>query len=138
MRRHRGERGAATTELVLLTPVLILMLCFVVTLGRMSSARADVDAAARDAARAAASARSTTAARTDGEHAARAALTEGGVTCRHLRVDVSTTDFRPGGTVTATVGCDVQLGDLGALGLPAGRTITAQFTAPVDQYRGVA
>jgi len=137
MSRHRGDAGAVTTELVLLTPVLILMLLFVVALGRMSTARADVDAAARDAARAAANARSTAAARTDGEYAARSALTEGGVTCRHLSVDVSTADFRPGGTVTATVGCDVDLADLGPLGVPTSRTITARFTAPVDQYRGV-
>jgi len=138
MTRIRGDQGAATTELVLLTPVLVLMLLFVVALGRVAAARADVDAAARDAARAAANARSVTTARTAGEHAARAALTEGGVTCRQLTVDVSTADFRPGGTITATVACAAHLGDLGALRLPASRTITASFTAPVDRYRGVS
>lgn len=137
MTRFRGDRGAATTELVLLTPVLVLMLLFVVALGRIASARADVDAAARDAARAAANARSPLAARSDGEQAARAELTDGGVTCRQLTVDISTADFRPGGTTTATVACAVDLGDLGALRLPASRTITASFIAPVDLYRGV-
>lgn len=138
MTRLRGEGGSATTELVLLTPVLVLMLLFVVALGRIAAASADVDAASRDAARAAANARSVAAARADGEHAAQASLTEGGITCRRLTVTVSTADFRPGGTIAATVACAVDLGDLGALHVPASRTLTARFTAPVDRYRGVS
>lgn len=133
-----SDRGAATTELVLLTPVLIVALLFVVALGRIASARQDVDAAARDAARAAANARTLRAAQSDGEAAAKAALHDGGVNCRRLTVDVGTDDFRAGGTVTATVSCTVDLADLAGLRVPASRTITASFAAPVDQYRGVS
>ncbi len=137
-RRRVDERGAATTELVLLTPVLILMLLFVVALGRIASTRQDVDAAARDAARAAANARSASTARTDGDAAAHTALADGGITCRSLFVDIATDDFRAGGVVTAHVSCTVDLGDLTGLRMPASRTITSSFTAPVDQYRGVS
>lgn len=137
-RLRTDERGAASTELVLLTPVLILMLLFVVALGRVASTRQDVDAAARDAARAAANARSAAAARTDGDNAAHAALTSGGITCRTLTVDIATTDFRSGGVVTAHISCTVDLGDLTGLRLPATRTITSTFTAPIDQYRGLS
>lgn len=132
------ERGAATTELVLLAPVLILMLLFVVALGRIAGTRQDVDAAARDAARAAANARSADAARTDGDAAARVTLDAGGISCRTLLVDIATSDFRAGGIVTAKVSCTVDLGDLTGLRMPASRTITASFAAPVDQYRGVS
>ncbi len=138
MRARRGDRGAATTELVLLTPVLIVMLLFVVALGRIASARQDVDAAARDAARAAANARSPGGARTDGRAAAAASLSELGITCTNLTVAVDTGSFRAGGTVTATVDCTVALADLTSLSVPASRTMTASFTAPVDRYRGVS
>lgn len=135
---RRDDRGAATTELVLLTPVLIIMLLFVVALGRIASTRQDVDAAARDAARAAANARSPAAARTDGTAAAEASLTEQGITCRNLTVNLDTAAFRAGGTVTAAVSCTVDLADLTSLSIPASRTITATFTAPIDQYRGTS
>lgn len=135
---RRDDRGAATTELVLLTPVLIIMLLFVVALGRIASTRQDVDAAARDAARAAANARSPAAARTDGTAAAEASLTEQGITCRDLTVNLDTAAFRAGGTVTAAVSCTVDLADLTSLSIPASRTITATFTAPIDQYRGTS
>ncbi|MGD9754285.1 MAG: TadE family protein [Acidimicrobiia bacterium] len=138
MTRRHDDRGAATTELVLLTPVLIVMLLFVVALGRIASTRQDVDAAARDAARAAANARSPAAARTDGTSAAEASLTEQGIACRNLIVTVDTAAFRAGGTVTAAVSCAVDLADLTSLSIPSSRTITATFTAPVDQYRGVS
>ncbi len=45
------ERGSASVELVLMTPVLIVLLLFVVALGRLAAARGEVDAAARDVAR---------------------------------------------------------------------------------------
>ena len=135
---RRNDRGAATTELVLLTPVLIIMLLFVVALGRIASTRQDVDAAARDAARAAANARSPAAARAEGTTAAEASLTEQGITCRNLTVTVDTAAFRAGGTVTAAVSCTVDLADLTSLSIPSSRTITATFTTPIDQYRGTS
>jgi Flp pilus assembly protein TadG len=138
MNRRKNNRGAATIELVLLTPVLIVMLLFIVVLGRIASTRQDVDAAARDAARAAANARSPAAARTDGTTAAEASLAEQGISCRNLVVTVDTTAFRAGGTVTASVSCTVDLSDVTSLSIPASHTITATFIAPLDQYRGVS
>jgi Flp pilus assembly protein TadG len=138
MSRNRLERGAATTELVLITPVLLLVLLFVVALGRVAAAGGDVQAAARDSARAAANARSASAASDAANAEARAALDEGSVTCRNLTVEVLTDDFRPGGTVTATVACTVALTSASGLQLPGEKTVSATFTAPVDEHRGVA
>ena len=138
MSRHDPERGAATTELVLITPVLLLVLLFVVALGRVAAAGGDVQAAARDSARAAANARSASAARDAADAAARAALDEGSVTCRNLSVDVVTDDFRPGGTVTTTVACTIDLTSASGLQLPGDKTVSATFTAPVDEHRGLA
>ena len=61
-RRRDNERGSATVELVILTPLLILLLLFVVALGRLAGARIDVDGVAAQAARAASIARSPQAA----------------------------------------------------------------------------
>ncbi len=53
-RRHQetAQRGSVTVELVLLTPLLILVLLFVVALGRLAEARLQVNTAAGQAARA--------------------------------------------------------------------------------------
>jgi Flp pilus assembly protein TadG len=134
--RARGETGSASLELVLITPALVVLLLLVVMGGRYAQARADVDSAARDAARAGSIARGTDSAEADGEAAARARLREGGVTCRTLTVAVDTSQFRAGGSVTATLSCTVDLGDLTGLAVPASRTFSARFTEPVDVYRG--
>jgi Flp pilus assembly protein TadG len=121
-----------------MTPILVVVLLFVVALGRVASSRAEVDAAARDAARAAANARSSNDAAIEGEGAAAATLRDRGVTCRSMTVLVDATAFRAGGSVMATVSCTVALKDLVGLSLPSARTITASFTAPIDRYRGLA
>lgn len=135
--RPTVDRGSASLELVLVTPVLVALLLFAVLAGRLAQARADVDRAARDAARAASLARSSESAVLDGEAAARATLAEGGVSCTHLDVTVDTSRFSAGGTVAATVTCAVTLTDLSLLGVPGSRTLNARFAQPVDTYRGL-
>jgi Flp pilus assembly protein TadG len=132
------EHGSAAVELVLLTPVLVALLLFVVMVGRLEAARGTVDAAARDAARAASVARSPAAAQTAAIAAANASTRTAGLHCESLAVDIAG-DATAGTMIAATVTCTVPLGDL-ALGLhiPATRTITAHFVAPVDQYRGTS
>jgi Flp pilus assembly protein TadG len=132
-----SQRGSATVELVLLTPLLLLMLVFVVFLGRLGQARSDVDRAARDAARAASIARSTDAADAAGLAAAHDTLQSGGVSCRRLGVMVDTSAFAAGGEVAATVTCTVDLADVAELGLPGSKTLTSRFSEPVDAFRGV-
>lgn len=133
-----GERGSAAVELVLITPVLVLLMLLAVGAGRVAQARADVDAAARDAARAGSLARGPDSARDAGRTAAAARLREGGVTCRSLDVSLDTGSFRPGGLVAATVTCAVDLGDLASLRVPAYRTVSSTFSEPVDTFRATA
>ena len=129
------EEGSATLELALLTPVLLAFLLLMVAMGRFAGTRADVDAAARDAARAASAARSAPRARAVAEDAASATLRAGGVDCRSLTVDVELAKFAPGGTVAARVSCSVDLTDVSLLRLPGSRILTARFVSPVDVYR---
>ena len=131
-----NERGSATLELVLLTPLLLLMLLFVVFLGRLGEARNDVDRAARDAARAASIARTPLDADAAGRAAAADTLQSGGVSCRQMEVAVDTSRFAAGGDVAATVSCTVDLADMAELTVPGSQTMTASFTEPIDTFRG--
>lgn len=131
------ERGSASVELVLLTPLLLVMLVFVVFLGRLGQARNDVDRAARDAARAASLARSPSDADAAGVGAARDTLQSGGITCGEFDVVVDTSRFAAGGDVAATVSCTLNLADVVELKLPGSQRLTATFSEPVDAFRGV-
>ncbi len=135
--RRLAQDGSAATELVLVTPVLVVLLLFVVALGRLSAAQGDVESAARDAARAASTARTAAAAHDAGLEAAAAQLADRGISCSQLTVWVDTSAFRADGFVNSSVSCTVDLGDLSGVGLPGSRTLTAAFTAPIDRYVGV-
>lgn len=134
MMSHR-QHGSATLELALLTPILVGFVLLMVALGRMAQTRADVDAAARDAARAASLERSPDAARDAAAGAANASLRSGSVGCRSLNVEVDLSRFVPGGTVAAVVRCSVDLGDVSLLRLPGSRLVQARFVSPIDLYR---
>ncbi|MGH9295630.1 MAG: TadE/TadG family type IV pilus assembly protein [Acidimicrobiales bacterium] len=132
------ERGAVTTELVLVTPLLILLLVFVVALGRLASARLDVDGAAGEAARAASIATDPAAATAAASQTADAALGSDHVTCADLAVSTDTASFAPGGSVAVTVTCTVALGDLTGLRLPASESVSSTATSVIDTYRAIS
>lgn len=137
-RRVRGEEGSATAELVILTPLLILLLLFVVALGRLAGARIEVDGAAAQAARAASIAGNPTQANAAAQQSASSALSSQHITCTHLSVSVDTTDFTPGGSVAVTVSCAVDLSTLTGLHLPMTETLSNRFVEPIDAYRSIS
>lgn len=111
--RVSGERGSASVELVLLTPLLVTLILFAVLLGRLGTARLQVDSAARQAARSASLARTAPAAQA--RATAADALAGQHITCATLTVDVDLDAFAPGGMVTVRVSCVVSLAQLGLL-----------------------
>ena len=134
----RDESGSVAAELVLLTPLLILMLLFVVALGRLSGARLEVDGAAAQAARAASIARDPGTAVVMATQTATAALGSDHVTCAQLTVSTDTAQFVPGGSVAVTVTCHVALSDLTGLRLPVAESVTSRATAVVDTFRSTS
>jgi len=130
-----GEAGGATIELVLCTPLLLGLLMLAVLAGRVAQTRAEVDGAARDAARAASIARDPAAASRAAHQAAAATLGQRGVTCRALTVTTDTGAFRAGGVVAVTITCTIDLADLSLLHVPGSRTVTARFVEPLDAFR---
>ena len=134
-RLRRDETGSVVAELVLLTPLLILILLFVVALGRLAGTRIDVDGAAAQAARAASIARDPATATAMAQQTGTAALGSAHVTCAQLSVSTDTAQFQPGGLVAVTVTCTVSLSDLSGLRLPASESISSRFVEVVDTYR---
>ena len=131
----RDQRGSAALELVLVTPLLLVLLMFIVGLGRLASSRGEVDGAARDAARAASIARTPAAAVEEARAAAAATLADRSITCGRLDVAVDTSDFRPGGSVSVTVACNVGLSDLTGTGFGSSRVLHGEAIAVIDTYR---
>jgi len=134
--RRRTQRGSASIELVLLAPVLVGMLCIVAAFGRVQSAHSDIDAAVRDAARAASLERTASAAQRAGERAALAGLNADGYRCDPLSVDVDTTAFAADAEVNVTATCTVRLSDVTGMGIPTSTTLTSRFSEPIDRFRG--
>lgn len=127
----------AAGELALLTPLVLAVLGFLVVAGRLSTVRADVAAASRDAARAASLERSYPQAATAARNTASATLAGRHVTCADLAVTVSdATTFVAGGEVAVIVSCEVSLTDVALPGIPGTRRVEAGAAEVLDRWRG--
>ena len=133
--RLRGDRGSVSTEMVIVTPIALALLCLVALVGRTSSARDTVNSAARDAARSASFERNANAAEAAANQSATDSLNARGFRCvgQHVTADVGS--YGPGGQVSVTVTCEVKLSDLGLLGLSGTKSVTATAVEVVDTYR---
>ena len=133
---RRDERGVSAIELTLIAPVLMVVLLFVVGLGRMAHARQQIEAVAADSARAASLERNTSQSARAAEIAAARSLGEARVSCTSLDVDVDLSSYQPGGSVTVTVSCRTRLRDVALGGFPGSRSFTATSVVPIETYRG--
>lgn len=131
-----GDRGSVAVETAVVAPALVVLLLLVVYAGRISHLDATVQRAASEASRAATLEGSPEAAEQAAIEAARANLSSASTPCADLIVDVDTTDFRPGGSVTATIRCEASMSDVALLGVPGTRTFSASSTEIIDRFRG--
>lgn len=126
------DRGSATTELVLVTPLLVLLALIAVAFGKLAGARLDADEAAHQAARAASLARSPGEARTEAADAATRSLEGAESSCTSPRISPALGGFAPGGVVRVTVTCHAALEVPGMSSVD----VTASASSVVDLYRG--
>ena len=136
-RRHRraGDRGSIPTELALVTPAVLVLLMLVIVTGRLVDGNADVQNAAAAAARAAALRSSPAGAAEAAEDTATANLAAG-TRCQDVEVTADAAGLKPGGSVSVTVACTVDLSDIALLAVPGQQRFTATATEAVDTYRG--
>lgn len=137
--RH-PDRGSATLEAAVIVPALVVILGLVIAGGRLALASGSVQAAARDAARAASLARDPATAINAARQVAAATLRSEGLTCTATNVQVNAAGFSaPLGqpaVVRVAVSCTVALAGVTLPGLPGSHQISATFTSPLDPYRG--
>jgi Flp pilus assembly protein TadG len=137
--RRRDERGSAAIEAAILAPPLLVLIGLAIVGGRIQVAGGAIEAAAHDAARAASISRTAGQAQASAHAAADATLSQQGLHCTNLSVQVDTTGFaipvgQPG-TVTVSVTCVVDFSDLVADGLPGSKTLNASFVSVLDTFR---
>lgn len=138
----RRDRGSAAVELSILTPVMLLLLGFMIVVGRVAVAGNTLTSAAGNAAREASLARDSRTAAAAASSAARAVLAAQALRCQGggaVTVDVSgfagAARGTPGQSVVVTVECLLSFSDLGIPGLPGHRTLTDRGVSPIDPNR---
>ncbi len=136
MTTTQAQRGSATVELSCLTVVFVVVVLAIAGFGRFAQARADLDQAARDGARAASLRQAPDAAVADATSAVEAALAAQGLDCGSRRLVVDTSQLRPGGRVAVDIECDLAVQEVTLLRLPGTRTMAARFVEPIDPLIG--
>jgi Flp pilus assembly protein TadG len=124
-RQRTGDRGSFALELAVVAPALLLVIAFIVSVGRVTEARAQVQGAARDVVRA-----STINHAGNSEAAAREAFERAtaGMDCDGLQL--TPLQAIPGQPVTATVTCHVRT-------MWGRQTVVRTAQSVADVYRGV-
>ena len=135
--RRRDEQGSLAVEMVVLTPVLLVVALVTLVFGRVSEARQQVVEASRAGAEAAAVLPTVGTAQWVGAINAVINLIGRTHTCAHVAISTDTSHFAAGGSVTVHVACQVLLADLGFPGVPGSTVVHASATAPLDPYRSV-
>jgi Flp pilus assembly protein TadG len=121
---------------VLLLPVMVAFAELIVIGGRVAVTKADVQSAAREAARQASIASGPGTADNVINDAVAVALADKGFRCQSPSVNLgSSTLFIRGGRVEVVVTCTVQLSDIALLTAPGTVTVTGSAIEPIDQYR---
>jgi Flp pilus assembly protein TadG len=126
IRKGEAERGSFALELAIVAPALLLIIAFIMSVGRVTEGRALVQGAARDAARAATI-------NHNGSSAARAAAQDAfdsatqGMNCRPLQLTPAI--IAPDAQVQATVSCTVTT-------MWGPQTVERTAFSVVDRYRG--
>lgn len=141
-RRAGRDRGSVTAEMVLITPLVLVMLQFLVFAGRFVDARGDVVSAARDAARAASIQRNATAASTVAQATVDATLDREGIRCAgppDVAVSASgphgSGGFESGNFVRVRVECQVRYADLAWVAIPGARASDHTAVEIIDVHR---
>ena len=131
LRDRDSERGSVSVELVLLAPIIGVLLVVVVAVGRVENARADIEGAARSAARDLSIARDPLAAIGRVRDATASMVRVGEPGCRQFTFN-ATIDRT---NVAVDISCVADLDQDNILPLPGSMTLSASATEVLDAYR---
>lgn len=133
MRHFETDRGSASVELVILTPLLVMLALFVVLSGRSGESLRQIQHAADQGARAASQA-AVSHRKSVGIDTARADLGATGTACINEEITVDSVTFGHFHGVRVEVSCEIKHSGLSLLKLH-GHRVSAQSTEVVDFYR---
>ena len=121
-------------EVVVIAPILVLLLMLVVAFGRYADRKGDVEAIARDAARAATLTRDIYQAQAAANDVVAAAESRlfAGTRCAD---PVISGTFAAGQSISVTVSCELPWAGLAPIGLNGTVNMNAVATSPLDQWR---
>jgi Flp pilus assembly protein TadG len=129
----KDERGSMVVETVILTPVLVLLLSFVVYASRVVTAQHEINRAADVAARAASQSRISSVTRV-GMEVAESSLRENKVPCQELKTRVSRKSISGVSHVEVQTQCVVNIRGLSLLGIRS-PVVSSVSTEVIDVYR---
>ncbi|MFZ2056850.1 MAG: TadE/TadG family type IV pilus assembly protein [Acidimicrobiales bacterium] len=133
----RSEVGSAAAEIVILTPLLVVLALVLVIGGRLCCALQEVQDAARTSVESAVIASTASSARAQAAAAANYEISHDGLRCTPYTMTLDVADFAPGGFVSVELRCGVGLVTLGIPGLPGSVTLSGQASAGIELYREV-
>ena len=128
-----SERGSVTVELVILTPLLMMLVLFGIYAGRASEAVIQVRHAADQAARAASKGVKSRIQSTAKQIAERA-LQNSGTSCTEIVVNSSLISQGEDSAVLVKVDCTIKNNDLSILGVRP-RIVSASSSEVIDRWR---
>lgn len=130
----RDEGGSAVLEMVALLPIYMAFVMAVVVVGKVNNSSANIEAAARSAARTISIAADPRAAEGDAQALAAAIAEEGSAFCDPM--DFKDPEYGPGlSRVTVEIECTVDLSQATFLSVPETMTMTATATEVIDTHR---
>jgi Flp pilus assembly protein TadG len=130
-----SDAGSAAAEIVILTPLLVVLALLLVIGGRLASGLQDVGDAARTSVESAVIASTPSAAQAQAATTAGYEISHDGLQCTPYSVTTDVTDFIQGGAVSVQLRCGIELVTLGIPGLPGSVTLSDQATAGIELYR---
>lgn len=132
------ESGMSLVGVLILFPALVMSLELIILGGRVAAARADVQSAAREAARQASLANDFGTASSRADTVSSGALQGKGFQCQTHNTSLAGTDFVAGGVVKVEVRCTVRFSDLDALNIFPGTTVISRVALePIDKFRAI-
>ena len=129
--------GSAATEIVILTPLLVVLALLFVAGGRLANALQEVGDAARTSVESAVIASTASEAEAQAVAAAGYGISHDGLKCAPFSVTTDVSDFAPGGLVSVQFRCRVGLVTLGLPGLPGSVTLAGNASAGIELYREI-
>jgi Flp pilus assembly protein TadG len=131
MRERDSDRGSVSVELVILAPIIGVLLVAVVAVGRVENTRADIEGAARSAARDLSIARDPHAAIGRVRESTAAMVRVGEPGCRHFTFNATIDKTN----VAVDITCVADLSDAAVLPLPGSMALHASATEQIDVFR---